>query len=145
MHFKGSKDASSDFLKVYLNDHSQCSLLSRMLKQGVIAGGVNFVSESYESNVSFLLRFLVEKDIGGMSWFSIPAEKYKIYKGRRMSLCGSELEVDAKYLTGVLQDDPTSSRIASLRMLSFDIECSSYGKFPTPERDPVITIGLTCA
>lgn len=28
--------------------------------------------------------------------------------------------------------------------MSFDIECSSYGKFPDAQKDPVITIGITC-
>ena len=28
--------------------------------------------------------------------------------------------------------------------MSFDIECSSYGKFPKSENDPIITIGITC-
>ena len=33
------------------------------------------------------------------------------------------------------------SKIAPLRILSFDIECSAAkGKFPTPDQDPVIQI-----
>ena len=33
------------------------------------------------------------------------------------------------------------SRIAPLRILSFDIECSAVkGKFPTPDADPIIQI-----
>lgn len=29
-------------------------------------------------------------------------------------------------------------------MMSFDIECSSHGKFPEPNKNPIITIGIAC-
>jgi DNA polymerase delta subunit 1 len=37
------------------------------------------------------------------------------------------------------------SRIAPVRILSFDIEClSKKGKFPVPEQDPIIQIANVC-
>ncbi len=34
--------------------------------------------------------------------------------------------------------------LAPLRILSFDIECHSFGKFPDPAKHQIITIGMTC-
>lgn len=61
-----------------------------------------------------------------------------------MSFCANEIEVDANNIIGYDSDDIQYSTIATLRLMSFDIECSSYGKFPTADKDPVITIGITC-
>ena len=83
----------------------------------------------YETNVSFLMRFLVEKNISGMSWINLPAKKY-ILKSESRSFCKNEIEIDVKDLIGRDKEDPNWSSLADLRMMSFDIECSSYGKFP---------------
>ena len=34
--------------------------------------------------------------------------------------------------------------MAPLRVMSFDIECHSFGKFPDPSRHQVNTIGFVC-
>lgn len=34
--------------------------------------------------------------------------------------------------------------MASLRIMSFDIECHSYGKLPSPKENQVCTIGIVC-
>jgi len=33
---------------------------------------------TYESNMPFALRFMIDNDIGGMQWIQIPAEKYML-------------------------------------------------------------------
>ena len=58
----------------------------------------------------------------------------------KMSTC--QFEFDVMEFTDV-QAIPLKieSKIAPLRILSFDIECSAAkGKFPTPDQDPVIQI-----
>ena len=37
-----------------------------------------FSSVTYESNLPFALRFMIDNDIVGMQWIKIPQNKYKI-------------------------------------------------------------------
>lgn len=89
----------------------------------------------------YALRFMIDNDIGGMQWIQIQAGKYKLRPNAlMMSTCQFELDVsDFRDVEAVpLEID---SKIAPLRILSFDIECSAAkGKFPTPIEDPVIQI-----
>ena len=61
-----------------------------------------------------------------------------------MSYCANEIIVDVNNIIGYDSNDKEYSTISKLRMMSFDIECSSYGKFPIAEKDPIITIGIAC-
>lgn len=89
----------------------------------------------------YALRFMIDQDINGMQWIQVPAGKYKLRNEQeKESTCQFEMDIldfrDALPLS--LQQD---SKIAPLRILSFDIECSAAkGKFPTPNQDPVIQI-----
>lgn len=60
---------------------------------------------TYESNILFALRFMIDRDIVGGNWIEIPAGKYK-KTTRSISYC--QLEVDCLY--------PLSSRVAVLHL-----------------------------
>src|SRR3569833_613665 len=76
-----------------------------------------------------------------MSWVEAPAGKYKmIPQSQRQSNCQIEAEVSCLDL---IAHKPVGewSKMASLRMLSFDIECAGRkGIFPKANMDPVIQI-----
>ncbi|XP_031548890.1 DNA polymerase delta catalytic subunit-like [Actinia tenebrosa] len=104
---------------------------------------------TYESNIDFEVRYMVDSDVVGCNWIEVPAGKYRV-RAPHMTSCVSDekptsrcqIEIDVAW------DEITShppegewSKIAPVRILSFDIECAGRkGVFPEPEKDPVIQI-----
>ncbi|KKY34402.1 putative dna polymerase delta catalytic subunit [Diaporthe ampelina] len=92
-------------------------------------------------NIQYLLRFMVDCQIFGMSWVEAPASKYQLIPERdRQSNC--QIEAECSYLD-LVAHKPTGewSKMAPLRILSFDIECAGRkGIFPEANQDPVIQI-----
>jgi len=76
-----------------------------------------------------------------MSWIGAPAGKYKLIPAReRHSNCQIEAQIHFKDLIAHASEGEYS-KIAPLRILSFDIECAGRkGIFPKAEIDPVIQI-----
>eukprot|EP00434_Breviolum_minutum_P041516 symbB.v1.2.036930.t1/scaffold5332.1/size28346/3 len=112
----------------------------RMLEAGFALSGKGFFppSTSYETNIPFALRFMVDRDLAGGGW--VLAENVFHRAGRDyVSQC--QLEVDMCYSDLKPQE---KLHIAPLRILSFDIECyNPEGKgFPKAESSPVIQIAV---
>lgn len=87
----------------------------------------------------FALRFMIDNDIAGMQWIQIGKGNYLLRQPQaKESHCQFEMDVwDFRNAEAVPLD--VDSKIAPIRILSFDIECSAReGKFPTPNEDPVI-------
>ncbi|CAK9013498.1 DNA polymerase delta catalytic subunit [Durusdinium trenchii] len=97
---------------------------------------------TYESNVPFILRYMVDNNIVGGNWLEIPRARYKLRRpGTRMSRCQVELDVVFEDIVSHSPNVPQWSKMAPLRILSFDIECMGRrGSFPDPTKDPVIQI-----
>lgn len=98
---------------------------------------------TYESNVLFPLRFLVDCDIGGCNWVTVQGGQYQMcpYKG---STC--QLEIQCRY-PALTSHEPVGEymAIAPLRVLSVDIECQGRkGFFPEADKDPVIQLACHC-
>lgn len=76
-----------------------------------------------------------------MAWVEAPAGKYKmIAQTWRQSNCQIEAEVSYRDLIAH-KPEGEWSKIAPLRIMSFDIECAGRkGIFPEPEHDPIIQI-----
>ena len=140
LEFKGNETVTR-FLKIYIHDYEYMSKMRRLFEKGFDINNKFYQSMTFESNVSYLLRFLTDKRIGGNSWITLPKGKYDIISNLN-STCQNEIEIDEKDLISNNLNIPEFSVIAPLRILSFDIECSSYGSFPNAEKDPVITIGV---
>ncbi|VEU20581.1 DEKNAAC101447 [Brettanomyces naardenensis] len=92
-------------------------------------------------NVQYLLRLMVDCHIVGMGWLTAPAGKYEIVPGsRKVSTCQIEINISYKDLISH-STEGKYLRMAPLRILSFDIECSGRkGIFPEAEHDSVIQI-----
>ncbi|KAF5316080.1 hypothetical protein D9619_006143 [Psilocybe cf. subviscida] len=126
--YKGDVDVP--FLKITLTD-------PRSVPKGLFEGPV----DTYESNIAFQLRFMIDTKVLGMNWIEVPAGKYKIVpQGNKRSTC--QLEIDVRYDAFIsYAPDGNWSKIAPLRILSFDIECAGRkGIFPDASMDPVIQI-----
>ncbi|KAF9477762.1 hypothetical protein BDN70DRAFT_880775 [Pholiota conissans] len=96
---------------------------------------------TYESNIVFILRFMIDTKVVGMNWIEVPAGKYKILpQSQKRSTC--QLEISLRYDAFISHAPERDwSKIAPLRILSFDIECAGRkGIFPEASVDPVIQI-----
>ncbi|KAF2838273.1 DNA polymerase delta subunit 1 [Patellaria atrata CBS 101060] len=91
--------------------------------------------------IQYVLRFMIDCKISGMSWVQIDPSKYHIISPReRQSNCQIEAHVHYQDLISH-QAEGEWAKMAPLRILSFDIECAGReGIFPEPDQDPVIQI-----
>ena len=101
--------------------------------------------KTYESNISPVLRFMVDRGIVGGGWIRLPPNTYTITSmgvSRGVTLCQWEVHVGGGATQ--LEAPPTEgewARLAPWRILSFDIECAGRrGFFPSPDQDKVIQI-----
>lgn len=127
------------FIKISCALPMQVPTLRDILEGGLAWGGRPMMT--YESNLLFPLRFMVDTKIVGCAWVRLPPGKYvHTSAGHRQSLC--QVEVDVRYSdVENLGYEGEWSKVAPLRILSFDIECANRkGLFPDAKVDPVIQI-----
>ncbi|TFY53620.1 hypothetical protein EVJ58_g9353 [Rhodofomes roseus] len=96
---------------------------------------------TFESNIQFTLRFMIDAKVLGMNWIEVPAGSYKLTpESKKKSHCQIELSVRwDRFISHPAEGQ--WSKIAPLRILSFDIECAGRkGIFPEANVDPVIQI-----
>ncbi|KAH9933323.1 DNA polymerase family B-domain-containing protein [Fomitopsis serialis] len=96
---------------------------------------------TFESNIQFTLRFMIDAKLVGMNWIEVPAGSYKLMpENKKKSHCQIELTVRWDRFISHTPEGQWS-KIAPLRILSFDIECAGRkGIFPEANIDPVIQI-----
>ncbi|KAJ3255512.1 DNA-directed DNA polymerase delta [Boothiomyces macroporosus] len=128
----------SMFLLIKLRLQSFIAPCKRAFKDGFHVPSLGQVScfQTFESNIPYPLRFMIDTQIQGMCWVEL--RKYKIAK----STSNCQYEVDV-HINDIVAHQPEEewSKIAPLRILSFDIECAGRkGVFPDPAIDPVIQI-----
>lgn len=80
----------------------------------------------------------------GCDWIQLPAATYRLRTDQnRSTRCQIEVDIVYEHVRSHSVEGEWS-RIAPLRILSFDIECQGRkGHFPEPEHDPVIQIANT--
>nr|O48901.1 RecName: Full=DNA polymerase delta catalytic subunit [Glycine max]AAC18443.1 DNA polymerase delta [Glycine max] len=131
---------SQPFLKIVVALPTMVASCRGILDRGIQLDGLGMKSFlTYESNVLFALRFMIDCNIVGGNWIGIPAGKYK-KTAKSLSYC--QLEFDCLY-SELISHAPEGeySKMAPFRILSFDIECAGRkGHFPEPTHDPVIQI-----
>ncbi|CAL1283637.1 unnamed protein product [Larinioides sclopetarius] len=133
------------FLKITVLLPKFLPAASRLLENGIKWNDSATQTFSvFETNINFEIRFMVDTKIVGCNWIEIPPKKYNLLTtgGSRTptSRCQIEIEVDWNNL---ISHEPERdwSKIAPVRILSFDIECAGRkGVFPEPNHDPVIQI-----
>ena len=101
-----------------------------------------FLNVTYESNLPYALRYMIDNEIVGMSWIKVEAGNYKI-RPRNLRVSNAQIEIDVENYNNAhcLPCEGDYQHIAPLRILSFDIECSAdKGRFPQAQLDPIIQI-----
>ncbi|KAL1921871.1 uncharacterized protein VTP21DRAFT_10513 [Calcarisporiella thermophila] len=128
------------FVKVTVRDPKQIAPLRRAIEEGIpLSGFPTGERRTYESNIEFTLRFMIDHKVMGANWLELPAGSYRM-RANKISNCQIEVEVNCdKIISHAPEGD--WQKIAPLRILSFDIECAGRkGIFPEAEVDPVIQI-----
>lgn len=148
LYYKGANKGGKYFIKVICNSpNTFFSIRKTCQEQAHKLRDFKVLINMFESGLPFPLRFMIDHHLSGMSWITLRANRYhKLPAGARNSIskCQGELIVDYANLIPRDISDPRFSSIASLRVMSFDIECYSKRGFPKPDTHPVITIGVCC-
>ena len=134
---------SQKFLKIFVTHPKFVPQLRTIFEKGIGLEGKDIFSEvTYESNLPYALRFMIDNEIGGMTWIRIEKGQWRI-RDQRKKTTRCQIEFDVHNYTHIksLPCEGKYSKIAPLRILSFDIECSAEkGRFPQPKTDEVIQI-----
>ncbi|TVU01031.1 hypothetical protein EJB05_53512 [Eragrostis curvula] len=134
MHYQPHQ--SQPFLKIVVALPTMVASCRGILERGITIEGLGSKSFlTYESNILFALRFMIDCNIVGGNWIEVPAGKYR-KAARVMSYCQLEYSDLVSHAA-----EGEYSKMAPFRILSFDIECAGRkGHFPEPTHDPVIQI-----
>ncbi|KAL8577740.1 DNA polymerase delta catalytic subunit [Nucella lapillus] len=146
------------FLKITVAIPRLIAPAKRLLELGFQCPGYsNYGFQSYESNIDFEIRFMVDSNVVGCNWIQLPAGVYRVrqrldpnprdIKGGSSVPASAprtrcQLEVDISW-EELVSHPPEGewSKVAPFRILSFDIECAGRkGVFPEADKDPVIQI-----
>lgn len=132
---------SCPFLKIVVALPTMVATCRSILEKGIQIDGLgmqNFLT-TYESNVLFALRFMIDCNIVGGNWIEAPVGKYWMAV-KNLSYCQLEFDCIYKDLISHVPEGEFS-KMAPFRILSFDIECAGRkGHFPDPREDPVIQV-----
>ncbi|KAJ3135221.1 DNA polymerase delta catalytic subunit, partial [Irineochytrium annulatum] len=130
------------FLQIFLHYQNQVSTAKKILEDGININPIGVKCfTTFESNIAFTLRFMIDTKIVGMNWIEVAKGKFIQRMPQKLtSFCQYEFDVHYNDLISHTPDD-TWSKIAPLRVLSFDIECCGRkGFFPDASQDAVIQI-----
>ncbi|ORX72765.1 delta DNA polymerase [Linderina pennispora] len=134
-------NVKAPFFKITVRHPRMVAPVARIVKDGFHIQSIGqHASAPFESNIEFILRFMVDTGIVGASWVELPAGKYHVRKGTPSTHCQYEVEINYKNIIAHEPEDEWA-KTAPLRILSVDIECAGRpGVFPEAEHDPVIQV-----
>ena len=74
----GYQENSSVFWKIYLYDYTTMHELRKLFERQRFDGVGFEQTVTYESRLDIIMRFIIDKDITGLSWITLPGKKYKV-------------------------------------------------------------------
>lgn len=133
------------FIKIVLALPRLIAAAKRLLERTIVYSAFDFQDcRSYESNIDFDIRFMVDTGVVGCSWIELPAGQYRqrTRLGTPTIESRCQIEVDVAFDAFIAHEPEGEwAKVAPFRILSFDIECAGRkGIFPEPNHDPVIQI-----
>lgn len=146
MKFYGfTNEKKYNFLRMVFKTKSAFYSFKRQFDENILIKGfdnpLSFKGKVYETNIDPMLRFMHLRDIEPAAWICVPKGEYTLNTPKR-----SKCNIDVSCNWRKVFKSPNET-IGPMRILSFDIECTSVdGSFPKPERkgDQIIQIGSTC-
>ncbi|MEW5314891.1 MAG: hypothetical protein WDW38_006353 [Sanguina aurantia] len=137
-HYQGGQ--TKWFLKIVCGMPNVATAARSLLESGFSVDNTMHSFKTFESNVLFTLRFMVDTKIVGGNWLELPAGCYTLNTTHPSTFCQLEAHVRWDKIVS-LSLEGEFSKLAPLRVLSIDIECAGRkGHFPEPDKDPVIQI-----
>lgn len=137
-----NKNMKTPFFKITVDSSKNITRLRTAFERGEVKFENLFPMQSITyDNINYLLRLMIDCNITGMSWITLPKEKYKMVDPQlKISRCQIECSIDYKDLISHPSEGEWL-KMSPLRILSFDIECAGRkGIFPEAEHDSVIQI-----
>ncbi|KAI9472165.1 MAG: DNA polymerase family B-domain-containing protein [Benjaminiella poitrasii] len=135
-------NVKSPYIRVSVKDPRDVSRCKSKIEQGINVAGLGRPCQSdttFESNLSYVLRFMIDCKVSGSNWIELPAGAWSFVENPT-SLAQIEAYISYEKLISHAPEGEWSD-VAPLRVLSFDIECAGRkGVFPEPNVDPVIQI-----
>ncbi|CAD27015.1 DNA POLYMERASE DELTA CATALYTIC (LARGE) CHAIN [Encephalitozoon cuniculi GB-M1] len=132
----GYTEGKTRVYRLTLNTPHVSTALKVLLESGISVKGEKVRFRVYESNFPFVLRFMCDLGIVGMSYLRV--NRYEILDADHLTVSASYESLESLPLEGGYVVLPP------LKVLSIDIECVSAGNgFPSSKCDPIIQIGNT--
>ncbi|XP_076387729.1 DNA polymerase delta 1, catalytic subunit isoform X3 [Megachile rotundata] len=133
------------FLKITVALPRLIAPCKRLLEKETILPDFDHNYRTFESNIDFDIRFMVDTSVVGCSWIELPPKSWKLrnHHGHNLPMITRcQIEADVAWDAFIAHSPEGEwSKIAPFRILSFDIECAGRkGIFPEPNHDPVIQI-----
>ncbi|CAH1787413.1 unnamed protein product [Owenia fusiformis] len=140
------------FLKITMAIQRLIAPAKRLLESGFTCPGFGQHGfQSYESNIDFEIRFMVDSNVVGCNWIEVPGGKYHVRQPEHTNMADNrnppkksrcQIEIDVAWQDFISHSaEGEWAKVAPFRVLSFDIECANRkGIFCTPDIDPVIQI-----
>lgn len=136
----GYSDKQTPFYKIFFNNPFAMKGARSLLENGIVVDKINMNFKTYESTFPYVLRFMNDTGITGMSYIKL--NNYKIINNE-----ASDKKFAVSTDSALIEPLPIEGefmKILPLKIMSIDIECcSSSDAFPIPSKDPVIQIGNT--
>lgn len=138
MNIYGYTETPSVFYKVYFDSPSCLRAARTYFENGLRLNGHSISFKTFESTFAFVLKFMNDSQLSGMSYLKI--KNYETISDNPR-IISTEVEFIEQ-----LPFEGEYNKILPLKILSFDIECCSpTSGFPDAQKDPVIQIGNTVA
>jgi DNA polymerase delta subunit 1 len=153
----GGEETETSFLRIELYSPRNCTALRTAIQFcGLLLNLTSGTSwlETYESNILFTLRYMVDADIVGMGWITLSANRFRVVPSiskNRVSKCQIEVLIP-NWADGAIcgkvaeRDGDEWGMMAKLRSLWVDIEVAGQERtFPIPsQRGAVVSnIGIS--
>jgi DNA polymerase I len=123
----GYQVSPKKMLKITTHDPKEVRILRENVRE------IEGIKAVYETDILFKNRFLIDMNLGGMSWADVPLPEW----------VGSKAGPDAPLVNADLIRPVKQEANAPLRFMSFDIECLPlHGEMPKAEVSPVILISM---
>ena len=75
------------FIKIQTTSQDFIPTLKKLFQSGTFIDGIVLPKQTYESNIPYILRFMIDKNIGGTGWLKVNAGYSLIPQKKKTTRC----------------------------------------------------------
>ena len=138
MGYVPPEEDTLNLLKIRMSAPRYLAKARDALEDGVVTDG--HTCQTFEANIIFTMRFMVDISLSGCQWVSLPTGSFKqLTQGKERSNLRTSLVFLCTDYTQIVPISPkVKGELAPWRWLSYDIEACRYQPgFPKAEEDPI--------